>query len=400
MDNTQIVLDIQDNFHKISSLSEYINEITDFRERILNEGKSETLYFRGQSDSSWDIRPSIFRNSLVSAESKIIQTAMARVPHEFKECSSSFEELTKLQHYGLPTRLLDVTMNPLVALYFACSSSEITKDKDSNDVCCDGIVYICQGYEEHEKSLKAKILSSLAKMNITSGTTLRNLKDRLDIKENYAPESFIDLIQDSIFVMPSYSNTRLIRQSGAFLITGAIKIIIDENDIWNSKVSKSIRNLNDEIDKNHILISGDAKYSILDELDFVNINESTLFPELEHQMSHIKRVGSKWVTSDSDFFVKYEHQSKVDDISKVNPKKEVSEEMIQTILNKNIVVKKAKPEIKNIILDIITFPDWDTKENIRNILVMKIKRQLKSSGCTNAKNVANAVVNELINKIQ
>ena len=84
----------------------------------------------------------------------------------------------------------------------------------------------------------------------------------------------------------------------------------------------------------------------------------------------------------------------------MNPKKEVSEEMIQTILNKNIVVKKAKPEIKNIILDIITFPDWDTKENIRNILVMKIKRQLKSSGCTNAKNVANAVVNELINKIQ
>ena len=237
-------------------------------------------------------------------------------------------------------------------------------------------------------------------MNITSGTTLRNLKERLDIKENYAPESFIDLIQDSIFVMPSYSNTRLIRQSGAFLITGAIKIIIDENDIWNSKVSKSIRNLNDEIDKNHIIISGDAKYSILDELDFVNINESTLFPELEHQMSHIKRVGSKWVTSDSDFFVKYEHQSKVDDISNVNFKKEVSDEMIQSILNKNIVVKKAKSEIKNIILDVIKFPDWDTKENIRNILVMKIKRQLKSSGCTNAKNVANAVVYELINKIQ
>lgn len=400
MDNTQIVLDIQDNFHKISSLSEYINEITDFRVRILNEGKSETLYFRGQSDSSWDIRPSIFRNSLVSAESKIIQTAMARVPHEFKECSSSFEELTKLQHYGLPTRLLDVTMNPLVALYFACSSSEIIKNEDGNDVCCDGIVYICQGYEEHERSLKATILSSLAKMNITSGTTLKNLKERLDIKENYAPESFIDLIQDSIFVTPSYSNTRLIRQSGAFLITGAIKIIIDENDIWNSKVSKSIRNLNDEIDKNHIIISGDAKYSILDELDFVNINESTLFPELEHQMSHIKRVGSKWVTSDSDFFVKYEHQSKVDDISNVNFKKEVSDEMIQSILNKNIVVKKAKSEIKNIILDIIKFPDWDTKENIRNILVMKIKRQLKSSGCTNAKNVANAVVNELINKIQ
>lgn len=399
-DKKQINTVMQDTDLVVNSLSEYTSAITDFRDYIINEGKSESLFFRGQSNVLWDIRPSIFRDSLISAEHKIIQTAMAHVPHEFKECTSSFEELTKLQHYGLPTRLLDVTMNPLVALYFACNSSEVTKDEEGNEVYNNGVVYVCQGYEEHEKSLKSKVLSTIAKLDIPSGTSLRKLKDRLDISENYNPKDFINLIQDTIFVMPSYSNTRLIRQSGAFLITGAINVMIDEEEIWNSKVSKSVRNLNNKVNKNHIIISDNAKSKILDELDFFNINESTLFPELEHQMSHIKRVSSKWITTESDSFVKYEHQSKIERITNTDSNKELTDEIIQAILEKNVTTKKAKPEIKKIILETIKFPDWDAKENIRNILVMKIKRQLKLFGNANAKDIANIIVNELINKIK
>lgn len=392
--------DTQEEFHKVSSLSEYINEITDFRERIMNEGKSEILYFRGQSNSSWDIRPSIFRDSLVSAEYRIIQKAMARVPYEFKDCSSPFEELTKLQHYGLPTRLLDVTMNPLIALYFACSSSEMTKDEDGNDVYCDGIVYICQGYEEHEKSLKANVLSTIAQLDITTGTTLRGLKEKLHIDENYTPELFIDLIQDSVFVMPSYSNTRLIRQSGAFLITGAINVIVDDNDIWNSKVSKSVRTLNDEINKNRIFISGESKLNILDELDFVNINESTLFPELEHQMSHIKRVGSKWITTEGDSFVKFISKSTIENDLKIDLNKELSEENISRTVKKYVVSKTACRNIVNEIMTITKYPDWYMKENTRSSLIMNIKRQIKPFENKNARNIATTIVDELINKLK
>ena len=116
--NTQNILN-EDSI-SVSSLSEYTDAITSIRNSIIEEGNSETLFFRGKSNKAWDIRPSIFRDSLISVEHKIIQTAMARVPQEFRDCLSSFEELTKLQHYGLPTRLLDITLNPLVALYFAC----------------------------------------------------------------------------------------------------------------------------------------------------------------------------------------------------------------------------------------------------------------------------------------
>lgn len=48
-------------------------------------------------------------------------------PNEF--LGNRFDSLVKMQHFGMPTRLLDTTTNPLVALYFACESDK-QLDKD------------------------------------------------------------------------------------------------------------------------------------------------------------------------------------------------------------------------------------------------------------------------------
>lgn len=380
----------------ISSLSEYTNAITSIRNGIIEEGKSETLFFRGQSNKSWDIRPSIFRNDLISVEHKIIRTATARVPQEFRECTSAFEELTKLQHYGLPTRLLDITMNPLVALYFACLPTTEVKDEEGNDVQPDGIVYICTGYEEHEKSNKARTLSEITKIGFDGDLTLKDLRTKLGINTDIEPESFIKLIQDTIFVMPSYSNSRLIRQSGAFLISGAINVIVNEHDLWNSKVSKSVKNLNQEVDKKHIIIPQDSKEKLLDELDFFNINESTLFPELEHQMSHIKKVGARWVKAESPSFVKYESETTISHPITENITKRIEEEDITKIFNYFSIPKLHRQTLLEVILKIQQYPDWNLKENTYNELIKNLKHSIKRFDKNRSKILATQIADKLI----
>ena len=383
----------------VNSLSEYTSEVTGIRERMVQEGESETLFFRGQCNSVWDIRPSIFRESLVSVESRIIKTAKSRVPSEFRECTSPFEELTKLQHYGLPTRLLDLTRNPLVALYFACCSSEKVTDNEGVEKSSDGVVYICSGYEESTDSFNSTVLAKIAQIDFDGETTLKLLKDKLGLTEELPAEAFIKILQGSAFVMPSYNNSRIIRQSGAFLITGSINICQDDEDIWNSVVSKCVRNLNEAIDVKRIIIPNEIKEDILDELDLFNINESSLFPELEHQMSHVKRVGSKWVMEDCSPFIKYEPRHLVGDSDVQQKEMAIDENIIDAVVSSKMADEGMQSQVKSVIKEVIAYPDWNIKESTRNELLKNIKRILVQNGIEGPGMLAQAIVKELIHNI-
>lgn len=90
------------------------------------------LFFRGAADSSWDNIPSIYRNDgiLVENEKKIYYEVLSRCSNDFQHCRSTFDYLVMMQHYGVPTRLLDLSTNPLVALFFACNEADIYKGKN------------------------------------------------------------------------------------------------------------------------------------------------------------------------------------------------------------------------------------------------------------------------------
>ncbi len=89
-----------------------------------SENKGYEVFYRGHADVSWDLKASIFRSDKgIKNEHLLFRDMVAHEPQDFSQCKSALDYLVQMQHYGLPTRLLDVTTNPLVALYFACQSA-------------------------------------------------------------------------------------------------------------------------------------------------------------------------------------------------------------------------------------------------------------------------------------
>lgn len=117
-----------------------ISNITDFIETVCklnNEVQKElsfhyhTLLFRGQSDKDFELIPSIGRNrsgacdcTIFNEERNLIDMAKFKMPNVFRNDLSPIELLALLQHHGIPTRLLDISENALVALYFACCDNQ------------------------------------------------------------------------------------------------------------------------------------------------------------------------------------------------------------------------------------------------------------------------------------
>lgn len=129
----------------------------------LQYGFPETDFFRGQSSKEYQLIPSIGRLFKEGQES-VLKQYEREIFDDFKRKYSMFtdtrpqndkEFLFLAQHYGLPTRLLDWTYNPLIALFFACNSNF---DKD-------GVVF--QSYEFSRKIFNEERDDILAFPHIT-----------------------------------------------------------------------------------------------------------------------------------------------------------------------------------------------------------------------------------------
>lgn len=271
----------------IKNISDFINEL----KKIPAPRKTE-LFFRGHSDIDYELKPGIYRNTnLILNEHILFKEFILRTPTDFLNEKSALEKLVKMQHYGLPTRLLDITSNPLVALYFACCSN--TK-KDGKVIS----FRIPNSYIKYYDSDTVSILSNISKrpenFNIKNTTNLEIAEFNSDENVQYLlheireEKSYFQPIINSedlekvVAVKVKQSNNRIIKQSGAFLIFG---INIEKKNPATVPIDWIVNSSKEKID---FTIRKDDKKLILKELDTLGINEATLFPELDNQARYLK----------------------------------------------------------------------------------------------------------------
>ncbi|WP_346764431.1 FRG domain-containing protein [Acinetobacter sp. SA01] len=104
------------------SISIGITEILKLLNNYKYKRDTDAIFFRGHSNKDYELVPYVYRDNIIKNEHIIFKELLLRCPQDFEYCQTTFEFLVKMQHYSLPTRLLDITTNPLIALYFACQS--------------------------------------------------------------------------------------------------------------------------------------------------------------------------------------------------------------------------------------------------------------------------------------
>lgn len=131
--------DTTETIEKITSLSDYINKVEKLQlnqesePNQLNSKKHMNIYYRGQNQDFSNTLPSLVRNeNYLKNENKLINDFITKYPELFGDCQNNFDRLALMQHHQLPTRLLDLTSNPLVALYFAVEQSNGSTNKDTD----------------------------------------------------------------------------------------------------------------------------------------------------------------------------------------------------------------------------------------------------------------------------
>lgn len=266
-----------------------VSTVGEFVQKVLEvvHGDKEVFYRGHSNKGTYKLEPSLFRKDArgnyryLDTEHTLYRELLVSNSIDFQGDSYTLDRLVRMQHYSLPTRLLDITSNPLIALYFACKSNH---EEDGEVI----ILAVSRDQIKYFDSDTASSIANLARLPKADKDSIDHSIEDIEefngqmpirrlihfVKEEksfFEPRIQREHLRTIVCVKGKRSNDRISSQSGAFLLFG-LDAVLDEKGTPEIVVTR---------------ITVSQKSNILRQLDLLNINESTVFPYIENSAKYV-----------------------------------------------------------------------------------------------------------------
>jgi hypothetical protein len=217
--------------------------------------------FRGVSSSAHTLSTSLIRLAAGQIDISKLEQSLIRNFRKYAHAQTAsvvdsiWHWLALAQHHGLPTRLVDWTYSPFVALHFATEKP--------TDFECDGLVW-CVNFVEANRLLPPR-LKSILEQEHSDTFTVEMLSEFPTLRafDSLGREPFV------IFMEPPSLDARILNQFALFSLLPNPSSRLDH---WLQSHPNLFR---------QIVVPAELKWEVRDKLDQANLNERTLFPGLD-----------------------------------------------------------------------------------------------------------------------